>query len=228
MVDRKIPLNNEQVGDQLFEELAFEHLAKKYSISKKDLILLLEKLAKKKNITSEDVPSNSSDVLSSDVSYSNILLPLEILRTNELSSLESIVKFLRENHSLSYKEIGILLHRNPKTLAVTYAASRRKKSEKFFSNTLTVSPLSKSRSSSSATDSIPITIFDDTLSVLESVCFYLKSQTSSDNSYAKIARMIGKDQRTVWTVCHRAKIKLEQRRSKLEKEKVHKTSKNNG
>ena len=49
--------------------------------------------------------------------------PIIILRT-ELSGLEAIVKYLRENRQASYKEIGILLKRNPKTLAVTYKIAK--------------------------------------------------------------------------------------------------------
>jgi hypothetical protein len=173
MTNHKSIPNDEKVGGTLFEELAFKHLAKKYDISKEDILALA---ANKKNL--------------------NESIPVSIIRTLELSSLEAIVKFLRENRNKSYKIIGTLLNRNHKTLAVTYAVAIRKKPELF----------SKEREDDS--NRIPFTAFNNDLSILESICTYLKS---IDYSYADIARMINKDQRTVWTVCHRAKIKSQKK-----------------
>ena len=45
MVDPRIIPDREEVGDQVFEELMFKFLAKKYSVSKEEII----KLANQKN-----------------------------------------------------------------------------------------------------------------------------------------------------------------------------------
>jgi predicted small secreted protein len=169
MIDRKTLPKDEKVGGPIFEELAFEYFTKKYNISKEDLLKLLEE---KQN--------------------ANSTIPISILKTSKLSSLEAIVKFLRENRNLSYNIIGGYLKRNPRTLAVTYAVAHRKMPEKFSTDIDT------------DTKRIPFTSFSKDLSVLECICAYLKSQ---NHSYADIARMIGKDQRTVWTVCKRAENK---------------------
>jgi DNA-binding CsgD family transcriptional regulator len=52
---------------------------------------------------------------------------------------------------------------------------------------------------------ISFTAFSEKLSILECICYYLKS---SDKNYAEMSRMLGKDQRTIWTVCKRAERKL--------------------
>ena len=171
MDDRTLTEDRKNVGGQLFEELFFEFIEKKYDISKKDFTDIL---AEKQHI------SNS--------------IPVSILRLPKLSSLESIVKFLRENREMSYTMIGEHLERNPRTLAVTYAVAHQKMPERF------------DISIDNDVKRIPFTAFSRRLGVLECICIYLKSQ---DNSYAEIARMIHKDQRTVWTVCKRAERKLE-------------------
>ncbi|MGV8171365.1 MAG: hypothetical protein ACP5OA_01595 [Candidatus Woesearchaeota archaeon] len=108
MVDHKRTPNNVKVGGSLFEELAFGYLEKKYNISKKELLSIIEKKQSK-----EDT------------------IPVSILRSSKLSSLESIVKFLRENRKVSYHNIGKFLDRNPKTLAVSYRIACQKMPEAF-------------------------------------------------------------------------------------------------
>ncbi len=55
---------------------------------------------------------------------------------------------------------------------------------------------------------IPSFIFRDrNLAALESVVIYLKD--SQGLTYAQIARLLNRDQRTVWTTYSRAKKKLE-------------------
>jgi hypothetical protein len=170
MIDRTLNENRKNVGGQLFEELFFEFIEQKYNISKKDLLKIIEA---KQNI--------------------NYSIPVSILRNKKLSSLEAIVKFLRENRQLSYNIIGGHLNRNPKTLAVTYSVARRKMPESFL------------KEADDDIKRIPFTVFSERLSILECICRYLKSL---DNSYATIARLLDKDQRTIWTVCKRAEEKL--------------------
>jgi DNA-directed RNA polymerase specialized sigma24 family protein len=172
----KAPLKKSvYVGDQLFEELLHEFIHKKYGISKEELHNISE--AKKEQEEG---------------------IPISILKNEKLSSLESIVKFLRENKNLSYYEIGKILCRNPKTLAVTYSVARKKMSNPFEDSML------------ENAEQIPFTAFNSRLSILEIICTYLKSK---GKKYSEISRMIGKDQRTIWTVCKRAELKLQNART---------------
>lgn len=129
------------------------------------------------------IPKNTNKIIL-DQSF-----PILILKT-ELSSLEAIVKFLRENKKYSYKKIAELLKRNPKTLVVSYKIAKKKNPEKF------------SKYISAHKSRIPFTAFNEKLSILEAICTYLKAENIS---YSEIARLIKKDPRTVWTVCKRAK-----------------------
>ena len=64
-------------------------------------------------------------------SIENESFPISILKNDILAPLESIIKYLRENKKLTYKQISSLIARNPKSLATTYAIAKRKSPEKF-------------------------------------------------------------------------------------------------
>jgi DNA-directed RNA polymerase specialized sigma24 family protein len=161
--------------ERLFEELALEFLSKKYGMN---LSKIVE--SKLKNNISSDV-----DVLDS--------FPVAIL-SQGLSSLEAIVKYMRENKKISYDIIAKLLSRNAKTLAVTYNVAKKK-----------IPKLLDENISLSEQKNIPFKIFDNTLSILESIVKYLHD---SGYTYSQIGRMIDKDPRTIWTVYTRVKKKL--------------------
>ncbi|MGV8141366.1 MAG: hypothetical protein ACP5NW_02910 [Candidatus Woesearchaeota archaeon] len=168
------------VGGHTVEKLSLNVIEKKHNISREELLQIVEEVL--------SAIESRRDTTES--------IPVTILKFSRLSSLETIVKFLRENRNMSYSSIGKNLSRNPKTLAVTYAVAHRKMPESF------------SKRLENDTHRIPFTAFSGRLSILECICTYLKSR---NHSYADIARMIGKDQRTVWTVCKRAEVKLEGR-----------------
>ena len=53
---------------------------------------------------------------------------------------------------------------------------------------------------------VPVSIFHDrSLSVLEAISEYMKD--SVDLTYHEIAKILNRDDRTIWTCYHRAKIK---------------------
>jgi len=49
-------------------------------------------------------------------SKAGILIPLNIFYSRKLSIFESLVKYLRENLGLNYHNIGVLLHRDERTI----------------------------------------------------------------------------------------------------------------
>ena len=119
------------------------------------------------------------------------LIPVSVFN-EKLSSLETVVKYAKENLGLSYKEISKLINRSDKTVWQAHLFSKKKFPEKF--------AVKASRFN------FPITILSDRrLSVLESIVLYLKEEF--ELSYHKIAVLLERDDRTIWTVYQRAKKK---------------------
>ncbi len=146
---------------------------KEQGLSSEDIIGLIEKLLK--------VPIKEE-----------VKIPITVFDNDYLSSLETIIKYLRENLLLSFKQIASLTNRNEVALAVSYRNSRKKLRANFIER---VSPYY-----------IPVSILKNRkLSVLENVVSYLKENYGFN--YHKIAVMLNRDDRTIWTVYHRAKKK---------------------
>ena len=121
-----------------------------------------------------------------------VKVPLSVFKNDYLGSLENIVKYLRENLLLSFKQIASLTNRNEIALAVTYRNAKKKMEAKFAEE---ISPYA-----------IPVSILQDrNLSVLENVVSYLKDTFGL--TYHKVAVLLNRNDRTVWTVYQRAKKK---------------------
>ena len=131
----------------------------------------------------------------------DIYLPVSIFSSSPLSALEVIVKYLKEEVGLSYREIGILINRNERTVWSVYRNSKKKMSKRFF--------VSYSRFY------IPIAILRDrSLGVLEAITEYMKDELQL--RYCRIASLLNRDDRTIWTVYKRAKKKRKNGRSRLQ------------
>jgi hypothetical protein len=121
----------------------------------------------------------------------SLSLPASIFNNNSLSALEAIVKYMKENLSLNYAKIALLLNRNYDPIRITYSNSRLK-----MKSTLNIS----------VGETIPISIFkNQNLSVLENIAFHLKKKMT----FHEIALLLNRDDRTIWTVCKRALKKQE-------------------
>ncbi|MBA3064779.1 hypothetical protein FP803_05055 [Candidatus Woesearchaeota archaeon] len=121
------------------------------------------------------------------------VLPVFIFKNNSLSALETIVKYLKEEHNLSYAEISRLLNRSSKTIWITYQRAKKKMPKKL-----------KGKSDIF----IPVEIFQNRkFSVLENLVSYLKQEQSI--SYKEIAKLINRNYRTVLTVYRRFRKKNE-------------------
>ena len=119
-----------------------------------------------------------------------VKVPISVFKNDYLSSLENIVKYLRENLLLGFKQIAELTNRNEIALAVTYRNAKRKLAHQFVISE--ISPYS-----------IPVSILRDRkISVLENVVAYLKN--SFGLTYHAIAVLLNRDDRTIWTVYQRA------------------------
>jgi len=115
-------------------------------------------------------------------------MPISIFKNNKLSCLETIVKYMKEDKGLKIIEIANLLNRNNKTVWATYDKAKRKM---------------KGRLDVSSEKIIPASIFRARLlSVLESLVEYLKENQGM--KFSKIAIVLNRDNRTIWTVYKRA------------------------
>ena len=120
------------------------------------------------------------------------LLPISIFDNEELSCLETIVKYLKETFKLRFHEIALLLNRNDRTIWATYNIASKKIKEK-----LTVKE---------SKFSVPVSIFKDRkFSVLEAIVSYLRDNFNL--RYSEIALLLRRDERNIWTVYNRAKKK---------------------
>ena len=114
-------------------------------------------------------------------------LPISIFNNNYLSALESIVKYLKENLNLNYKEIATLLNRNYDPIAITYRRSKKKMPQGL---------------DISSKENIPLEIFcNKKFTILENLTMYLKETLLL--TYHQIAVLLNRDDRTIWTVYNR-------------------------
>jgi len=122
-----------------------------------------------------------------------LLLPSSIFDNDKLSSLETIVKYLKENKELPFVRIADVLGRDQRSIWTTYDHARKKMPAKHHED--------------GAKFWVPAKIFADrTLSVLETLVRFLKEQ--QQYSLHAIAEALHRDDRTIWTVYDRAKKKL--------------------
>ena len=151
----------------------FEYL-KEQGLSPKEIIGLANKLL---NVKAEE----------------EVNVPISVFKNDKLGSLETIVKYLRENLLLAFKQIAELTNRNEIALAVTYRNAKKKLAAQFVIQEVPAY-------------TIPASILKDrNLSVLENIAAYLKDNFGL--TYHKIAVLLNRDDRTIWTVYQRAKKK---------------------
>ena len=143
---------------------------------------------KEKGISSEEIVNLVKDLLKVP-EKEEVKVPISVFKNDKLGSLETIVKYLRENKLLAFKQIGSLTNRNDIALAVTYRNAKRKLEAKFIEE---ISPYY-----------LPVSILKDRkLSVLENIVSYLKDTFGL--TYHKIAVLLNRNDRTIWTVYQRA------------------------
>lgn len=151
------------------------------------------------NLTTNNINNNINYIVQTQhiphvqISFSKeTLIPLSILKNN--SSLEAIVVYLREILSLKFSDIAELLNRDQRTIWVTYANAKKKKTVLDLENTSQLH--------------LPLNMFTSrNFSILETIVFYLR--TTYTLTFNQISDLLGKNYRTVWTVYKRALKKIE-------------------
>lgn len=119
-------------------------------------------------------------------------IPVSIFDNDFLSCFEAIVRYLRDNLHLTNKDISKLTDRKENTISTTYNNSLKKYSGKLSEGGHYFIPLSQ--------------IKNRTFSVLENICMHLKIEYYLRNK--QIAKLLKRDNRTIWTVISRANKKI--------------------
>lgn len=162
-----------------------DSLKKKNKVSNADLINLL-----KKDMSDEEIEQIITVPELVNRLREKKEIPVSVFN-EELSALETICKFLKENLGFSIKKIAFLTHRSEKTVWQAYNSSKNKYSKKFI---IEVSDYY-----------IPVSVLKNRkYSVLESIVDYLKNLNLT---YHDIALLLKRDDRTIWTTYHRLKLK---------------------
>jgi hypothetical protein len=116
-----------------------------------------------------------------------IAVPLALFANRKLGVMETIVKYLREEENLQWKEIAKLLNRDNRVVWTTYQKAQRKDHRQNIAE--------------SPAHPIPIKIFaEKKFASLETLAKYCKTQGMSN---AEIAHALKRDIRTIWTVVNR-------------------------
>lgn len=118
-------------------------------------------------------------------------IPIGIFDNDALSSLEAIVKYLKEEQKIRFCKIANLINRSNKTIWTTYHKAIKKMPSSF--NNISTKIM------------IPISAFSNrNFSILESLVGFIKEL---DYSNHEVGVMLHLDDRTIWTVYDRVKKK---------------------
>ena len=120
-----------------------------------------------------------------------VSIPVGVFYNDVLSSLEAIVKYLKEELRLKFSKIGTLLNRSNKTIWATYNKAIKKMPSSFGIISREIM--------------IPVSALSNrSFSTLESVVGFIKE---FDYSNHEVAQLLKLDDRTIWTVYDRVKKK---------------------
>ena len=120
-----------------------------------------------------------------------VSIPVGVFGNDVLSSLEAIVKYLKEELKIKFSKIARLLNRSNKTIWATYHNASKKMPSSFGAVSRDIL--------------IPASaISNRSFSTLESVVGFIKDL---DYSNHEVALMLHLDDRTIWTVYGRVKKK---------------------
>lgn len=171
------------LGKKGEENDEIDRIISKFSdLSKEDKIALVSHLL--------DEIKRIHDVSGQEIVKKEACIPVGVFG-NDLSSLEAIVKYLKEDLKLKFSKIGKLLNRSSKTIWATYLKSAKKMPSAF-------GPVSKNIM-------IPASaIANRSYSTLESVVGFIKDL---DYSNHEVAKMLHLDDSTIWTIYDRVKKK---------------------
>jgi len=110
-------------------------------------------------------------------------IPLHLLSNRKLGSLEVVVKFMKENLSLTFSQISAIINRDQRTVWCTYHKAASKNKDVF--------KVKKDKYN------LPFEIFSNRKQgPLEAVVCYLKDELNM--SFKQISELLNRDYNTVW------------------------------
>ena len=151
------------------------------------LNVFIENISEKHALSFDEIISLLKQKESKD-----ILFPSFILRDRNLGILEAVTKYLKEEINLTYHKIAVLLNRDDRVVWVTYNKALKKKKERF----VVAEP----------NYWLPASIFATKLGPLETISKYLVDEAKFD--FVEIAKLLNRDNRSIWACYKRAKNKL--------------------
>ncbi|MFA5141367.1 MAG: hypothetical protein WC471_00135 [Candidatus Woesearchaeota archaeon] len=146
----------------------------------KSILRLLDNLKSEFNV-------NSQDIISILIHAEKNFVPLEIFADRSLSVQQALVKFMKENLDMSNKEISDSLNKDPRSTWSAYEQSKSRMKIRF-EIPHSIMPL-------------PISIFKEKSSLLESIVLFLKNQSWQNH---KIASTLNRSETTISTVYRRS------------------------
>ena len=143
------------------------------------------------DVTEQEILGNIITGVLIPLKGKEISVPVGVFDNDVLSSLEAIVKYLKEELKLKFSKIGKLLNRSNKTIWATYHNAIKKMTSSFGVISRNIM--------------IPVSALSNrSFSTLESVVGFIKDL---DYSNHEVAEMLHLDDRTIWTVYDRVKKK---------------------
>lgn len=130
----------------------------------------------------------------------NIRIPINIY-SNGHTPLRATVTYLKDYLDLSFSQIALILNRSYRSIWGAYEPPL-------------IIPPSKTTKNN---HEIPVNEFTKEFSILETVVKYLRE---NNHSYSAIAKMLNKDQRTIWTINKRANEKSKKKNGQKKSKKT--------
>jgi DNA-directed RNA polymerase specialized sigma24 family protein len=142
------------------------------------------------------------------VKDSEIKIPISIFANRKIAPLQVLVCYLKERFLLGYSQIARLLNLDPRTVWVTYNQvkdSKHAHQETEISEQDILKLIKPIIETAKTEFQIPVSIFHNKLSTLESLIGYLTAYKGL--KFFEIAHLLKRNQRTIWGAYHRAKRK---------------------
>jgi hypothetical protein len=161
-------------------------MKKSENSSRNDIISEFDELSLKEKIDILATLVNSIKKSSKDC------IPIGIFDNEKLSIFEAVTKYMKEDLSMRYVDIGRILGRDDKTIWATFNRTKKKFSKRF------------GKIDSEMT--IPFDGFSNhNLTIFESVVYNLKQSGLTNHD---IGLKLKRDDRTIWSVLDRSKKKM--------------------
>ncbi|MBI4453774.1 hypothetical protein HY636_03970 [Candidatus Woesearchaeota archaeon] len=189
------------------------------SLENENILKKLSKIDKLIKDTESITGKEFSELLSSmkeKMQLKKNLFPASIF-TIKLGVTECLVRYMKDELGFKYKEISKIIHRSEAVVGIMYRNSLKKYSGKLIKE--------KANLDAQQDIHIPFSIFSPELTVFESIIIYLKE--TQGLRFSEIAKLTSRNQRTIWTIYHRATSSKKSKKNDSVNKKNNSAHKNN-